>query len=154
MEDSNFKICNGKFVGYGKYTVPNSAIYEGYFYYGFLTGCCKVIYDSGDIYEGGFEGLNREGGGIYTFRDGRKYKGKWKNGLVCGIINDNITENVNVKCPKCLQNNSLNIDNFTSYDNCDEYCCVCLFNKANVFFPECKHIIVCNSCAKILPTIN
>ena len=35
----------------------------------------------GDIYEGEFKNNLRHGEGTYTFSDGTKVEGKWKNGV-------------------------------------------------------------------------
>ena len=34
----------------------------------------------GDVYEGEFKNGNRDGYGTYTFADGTKIEGQWKNG--------------------------------------------------------------------------
>ena len=64
---------------------------------------------------------------------------------------------VNLDCPICKTPNQVsqklinNAYQFTSDNNC----CICLSNKANVYFKECHHVCICTECfIKLKPSEN
>jgi hypothetical protein len=170
--DGNFE--NDKKHGFGILISPNYFKYEGGFENDKISGNGKFIwFTNGNMYEGGFINGKQYGNGKYTLSNGDFYEGYFNGSIKNGIfilktLNGDIYEEmycnneleystkinesikVTIKCPKCRQFNELNIDENTSYD-CSEYpCCICFINKANVYYPKCKHMIVCNFCTKKL----
>lgn len=50
-------------------------------------------------------------------------------------------------CPKI---NKFYLLNQKMFGSTEIECVVCKDNKANIFFPECKHLIICDNCALLL----
>lgn len=79
----------------------------------------------------------------YHIKEGHyciKCKGYGHSRLECP---DDVKYN-NVKCPIC--NTSNNVPKVRKKAFVDATCCICLDNKASVFFPNCGHICICDMC--------
>jgi len=56
---------------------------------------------------------------------------------------------IKLDCPICRQENIINA-NHIGITGLEQNCVVCLENKANVFFKNCKHINTCINCCEVL----
>lgn len=55
---------------------------------------------------------------------------------------------LNVKCPFCRAKNNFSINNQKLFESsCNTECVSCHHDKANIFFPQCKHVLYCDKCA-------
>ena len=78
------------------FNFQNGDVFEGYFFFEFLTGNGKLFYNSGNlkgsIYDGSISNGLRSGKGIMIFNNGNRYEGDWKNDKIegKGIMNFNI----------------------------------------------------------------
>ena len=62
--------------------VYTGEIREGFWKHGYLEGHARAFFSNGDYYEGNFIQSQREGMGIYKWKDGRIYEGK-REGRTC-----------------------------------------------------------------------
>ena len=76
--EGDFK--NGKFDGWGVYTLASGARYTGEFKDGKIHGFGIYNWPNGDVYVGEWCGSNRHGYGIMTTTKGlwREHSGQWK----------------------------------------------------------------------------
>lgn len=65
-------------------TLANGDVYYGIYNNDTFSGDCKILYFSGDYYEGEIVENNKEGTGTYTWADGAVYIGEWKNDMMNG----------------------------------------------------------------------
>src|SRR5665647_112603 len=50
-------------------------------------------------------------------------------------------------CPVCREKNKIN-KNMKLIEGSNTTCCVCISDKANIYFSSCGHVVVCYGCAK------
>jgi hypothetical protein len=64
------------------------------------------------------------------------------------IESNNIVQNSlnKYKCPYCRSENNKN--KIMKLKGNNQNCCICLDNNVNIYFPECKHSVVCEECFK------
>ena len=62
----------------------NGDIYKGIYKNDFVSGKCKILYNSGDQYEGEVEKNDKSGNGTYTWSNGAVYIGEWENDMMNG----------------------------------------------------------------------
>lgn len=63
---------------------------------------------------------------------------------------------INLDCPICKTSNMITqeiIMNASQFKS-DTECCICMSNKANVYFKECNHVCICTDCCRILKPFN
>ena len=65
-------------------TLANGDVYYGVYSNDTFSGDCKILYFSGDYYEGQVVDNNKEGTGTYTWENGAIYIGNWKNDMMNG----------------------------------------------------------------------
>lgn len=65
-------------------TLANGDVYYGIYDNDTFSGDCKILYFSGDYYEGQVVENNKEGTGTYTWENGGVYIGEWKNDKMNG----------------------------------------------------------------------
>lgn len=59
-------------------------------------------------------------------------------------------QKLTIKCPLCQKINNFYLNKQKMFETTDTECVVCKTNKSNIFFPECQHTIICDSCAPLL----
>lgn len=57
---------------------------------------------------------------------------------------------LNIKCPQCCKQNSFYFSKQVMFGFSEEDCVICKENKSNVFLPDCRHVILCDLCVKLL----
>lgn len=70
-------VLDGLPHGVGR-MVYHGEIREGFWRHGYLEGHARAFFSNGDFYEGNFVQSQREGKGVYKWKDGRVYEGKTK----------------------------------------------------------------------------
>lgn len=108
--------------GYGKETLPDGSVYEGWFKdgafdgkgtinyadgrtytgefkYGLFDGKGTLTYLDGSQYKGGFVEGELDGQGVLTYADGSVYKGKFKDGDYDGAKQVNPVPDSNAPAP-------------------------------------------------------
>eukprot|EP00543_Licmophora_paradoxa_P003542 CAMPEP_0202451392 /NCGR_PEP_ID=MMETSP1360-20130828/9840_1 /ASSEMBLY_ACC=CAM_ASM_000848 /TAXON_ID=515479 /ORGANISM="Licmophora paradoxa, Strain CCMP2313" /LENGTH=873 /DNA_ID=CAMNT_0049069961 /DNA_START=48 /DNA_END=2669 /DNA_ORIENTATION=+ len=65
--------------------VYSREIRDGFWFNGFLEGHARAFFTNGDFYEGNFSKSQREGKGIYKWKDGRIFEGEYKDDLRHGL---------------------------------------------------------------------
>jgi len=71
--------------GHGEITHGNGDVYNGNFVNDIRSGKGKYTWSSsGNVYDGNWEKGNREGFGIFYYKNGNKYAGSWKENIKSG----------------------------------------------------------------------
>ena len=74
-------FLNGKFEGYGHYTMSNGDNYIGEFKNGLFDGKGQLTDKKGNVFDGNFIKGKKEGFGLIITNKGEKIEGKYKNGI-------------------------------------------------------------------------
>ena len=85
-------FLNGKFEGYGHYTMSNGDNYIGEFKNGLFDGKGQLTDKSGNVFDGHFSKGRKEGFGLIITNKGEKIEGKCKDGIFFKKNNDNNNE--------------------------------------------------------------
>ncbi len=73
-------IPNGKDTGFASITLPDGAVYEGYWKNKKFHGYGILTKTNGEIFKGNWDNGNASGDGVYTSADGTVYTGQFLNG--------------------------------------------------------------------------
>jgi hypothetical protein len=82
--EGEIKIASPKLTGVGKLTYPNGDFFAGSIIEGKREGKGIWVVNGVGIYEGDFACDVVHGQGFFTWSDGLKYSGNWKNGVQHG----------------------------------------------------------------------
>ena len=74
-------FLNGKFEGYGHYTMSNGDNYIGEFKNGLFDGKGQLTDKNGNVFDGHFTKGRKEGFGLIITNKGEKIEGKYKDGI-------------------------------------------------------------------------
>ena len=90
MHDGGYFVgdCNAQFRPHGKgirFAVDGLEVASGQWRDGKQHGRGKMIFSSGDRYDGEFVDDKYSGLGVYTWADGRVHEGEWANGRRSGL---------------------------------------------------------------------
>ncbi len=95
---------DGRRHGRGMLTFSNGDRYEGEFVEGEISGQGRLYLANGDLFgtysdlEGGFDSRGLQGCGAYVAKNGTRYRGEFRNGLLHGRGTYNSAEGVIVTC--------------------------------------------------------
>lgn len=78
------ELKNGKFHGYGIFSVKKGTCYEGTWVDGEMSGAGKIVYEIGEEYDGEWRKNLKHGFGEMKYKNGSVYRGLWKEGWPIG----------------------------------------------------------------------
>jgi len=134
--DNNFDI--NKFIHHGTNSYIN--IYVG-------MGCCVYLTNRNGAINSLF--LHSDNHGQYSEdTNDVPMMEKFINGLpetdINLYLNGNVNSNPNFQCPVCRTSDVKS--NVFEIKGAEEICKICLQNKVEIYFPNCKHIVTCKEC--------